>query len=85
MKILKPNEIGKGILIEYDAGHISMKNAVDNDFVNEQKSQLDHSKPFVFYAKLQKYGTPNRNGRVYPENILKREAEKYKQTISTAL
>ena len=34
MKILKPNEIGKGILIEYDAGHISMKNAVDNDFVN---------------------------------------------------
>ena len=41
MKILKPNEIGKGILIEYDAGHISMKNAVDNDLVNEQKSQLD--------------------------------------------
>lgn len=85
MKILKPNEIGKGILIEYDAGHISMKNAVDNDFVNEQKSQLDHSKPFVFYATLQKYGTPNRNGRVYPENILKREAEKYKQTISKGL
>jgi hypothetical protein len=85
MKILKPNEIGKGILIEYDAGHISMKNAVDNDFVNEQKSQLDHSKPFVFYATLQKYGTPNRNGRVYPEKILKREAEKYKQTISKGL
>ena len=85
MKILKPNEIGKGILIEYDAGHISMKNAVDNDLVKEQKSQLDHSKPFVFYATLQKYGTPNRNGRVYPEKILKREAEKYKQTISKGL
>ena len=85
MKILKPNEIGKGILIEYDAGHVSMKNAVDNDLVNEQKSQLDHSKPFVFYATLQKYGTPNRNGRVYPEKILKREAEKYKQTIAKGL
>ena len=81
MKILKPNEIGKGILIEYDAGHISMKNAVDSDFVNEQKTQLDHSKPFVFYATLQKYGTPNRNGRVYPERILKREADNYKKMI----
>ena len=85
MKILKPNEIGKGILIEYDAGHISMKNAVDNDFVNEQKSQLDHSKPFVFYATLQKYGVPNRNGRIYPEKILKREAEKYQEVIKRGM
>jgi len=85
MKILKPNEIGKGILIEYDAGHISMKNAVDSDFVNEQKTQLDHSKPFVFYATLQKYGVPNRNGRVYPEKILRREADKYKALIQKGL
>lgn len=85
MKILKHDEIGKGILIEYDAGHLSMKNSVDKDFVNEQSTQLDYSKPFVFYATLQKYGTPNRNGRVYPEKILKREAEKYKKTIAKGL
>jgi len=30
---------------------------------------------------LQKYNTPNRNGRIYPEEILKREAENYKKMI----
>jgi hypothetical protein len=43
---------------------------------------LDYSKPFEFYAVLQKYNTPNRNGRVYPEKILKREADNYKKMIS---
>jgi len=30
---------------------------------------------------LQKYDTPNKNGRIYPENILKRENEKYQTLI----
>jgi hypothetical protein len=47
----------------------------------ESKSFLDHSKPFEFYAVLQKYNTPNRNGRIYPEQILKREADNYKKMI----
>jgi hypothetical protein len=84
MKILGPNEIGKGILIEYDAGHVSWKDAINENFGNN-KMQLDHSKPFVFYATLQKYGVPNRNGRIYPEKILKREAEKYKRLIDKGL
>jgi hypothetical protein len=46
------------------------------------KTMLDYSKPFEFYAVLQKYNTPNRNGRVYPERILKREAENYKKAIA---
>jgi hypothetical protein len=49
--------------------------------INENKNMLDHSKPFEFYAVLQKYNTPNRNGRVYPERILKREADNYKKMI----
>ena len=80
MKILKPGEIGRGILIEYDAGFISPKNE-RNSYIMEQKKMLDHSKPFEFYAVLQKYNTPNRNGRIYPEKILKREAENYKKMI----
>jgi hypothetical protein len=80
MKILGPNEIGKGILIEYDAGYINPKSE-NNHFIMESKSFLDHSKPFEFYAVLQKYNTPNRNGRVYPEKVLKREAENYKKMI----
>ena len=84
MKILGPNELGKGILIEYDAGSISWKDSLTEN-LGSSKTQLEHSKPFVFYATLQKYGVPNRNGRVYPEKILKREAEKYKSLIQKGL
>ena len=80
MKILGPNETGKGILIEYDAGYINPKSQ-NNHYIMESQNFLDYSKPFEFYAVLQKYDTPNRNGRVYPEKILKREAENYKKMI----
>jgi hypothetical protein len=46
---------------------------------------LDHSKPFEFYAVLQKYNTPNRNGRIYPEKVLKRESENYKKMINKGI
>ena len=82
MKVLAPNESGKGILIEYDAGYVSPTDTHNAEIIKESKNMLDHSKPFEFYAVLQKYDTPNRNGRVYPERILKREAENYKKAIA---
>ncbi len=80
-KILQPNEVGKGILIEWDAGYVSPKEFNNDKMIKESKDFLDYSKPFEFYAVLQKYNTPNRNGRIYPEKILKREAENYKKAI----
>ena len=80
MKILGPNETGKGILIEYDAGYINPKSQ-NNHYIMESQNFLDYSKPFEFYAVLHKYETPKRHGRVYPEKILKREAENYKKII----
>ena len=80
LKIIKPGESGKGILVEYDAGYISPKSE-QNSYILESTNILDHSKPFEFYAVLQKYNTPNRNGRIYPERILKREADNYKKLI----
>jgi hypothetical protein len=82
MKVLSPNEIGKGILIEWDAGYVSPNDSYNADIIKESKNMLDYSKPFEFYAVLQKYNTPNRNGRIYPERILKREAENYKKAIA---
>ena len=79
--ILGPRDSGKGILIEYDAGYINPREGKNLEMINENKNMLDHSKPFEFYAVLQKYNTPNRNGRVYPERILKREADNYKKMI----
>ena len=72
-KILGPKETGKGILIEMDAGYVSPTEKNNQTFLQESKDFKDYSKPFEFYAVLQKYNTPNRNGRIYPERILKRE------------
>jgi hypothetical protein len=85
MKILGPNDTGKGILLEYDAGILNPNEYRNSQVIKESYGQLDHSKPFVFYATLQKYGVPNRNGRIYPEKILKREAEKYKEMINKGM
>ena len=85
MKILGPSDTGKGILLEWDAGIINPNEPRNQNIIRESYGQLEHSKPFEFYATLQKYGVPNRNGRVYPERILKREVEKYKKAINKGL
>jgi hypothetical protein len=84
LHILGPRETGKGILIEMDAGYISPSDPLNESFLKEQK-QMDYRNPFEFYAVLQKFGVPNRNGRVYPERILKRESDRYKTAIKKGL
>jgi len=97
MKILKPNEINKtGILVEYDAGYISLglsyKGKSNNELIQEQlikefKSGTnigkDGSLPdiVIVYAVLQKWGIENKNGRVYPKDILERENKRYQEYI----
>jgi hypothetical protein len=78
MKILGPKESGHGILVEYDAGYVSPE---ENKQVLREAMDLDYTKDLVLYAVLQKYDTPNKNGRIYPEAILKRENEKYQSVI----
>ena len=80
LRILEASEIGHGILVEVDAGYISPKDRLNADILKEA-ANMDYRNPFEFYAVLQKYNTPNRNGRFYPEQILKREAENYKKAI----
>jgi hypothetical protein len=84
LRILEASEVGHGILIEMDAGHVSPKDRLNSDILKEA-ANLDYKNPFEFYAVLQKYDTPNRNGRFYPERILKREAENYKKAIAKGL
>ena len=84
LRILEANEIGHGILIEMDAGWISPKDKFNENVLREAK-EMDYRNPFEFYAVLQKYNTPNRNGRFYPERILKREADNYKKAIAKGL
>jgi hypothetical protein len=84
MEILKKNDFRKkGILIEYDAGYISPKD--NRHFVNEVNKLTEGrpiiEEPLVVYAVMQKYGVENRNERVYPESILKKEVENYLKLI----
>lgn len=78
MKILGPKETGHGILIEYDAGHVSPE---ENKQIIKEAKEMDFSQDLILYAVLQKYDTPNKNGRIYPEVLLKRENEKYQNLI----
>jgi hypothetical protein len=78
MKVLGPKETGRGLLIEYDAGHVSPD---ENKKIISEMKNMDFSQDLVLYAVLQKYDTPNKNGRIYPEAILKRENEKYQTLI----
>ena len=84
MEILEKNEINKkGILIEYDAGYISPRD--NKHFINEinklTRGESIVEEPLVVYAVMQKYGVENKNGRIYPENILRKEAENYLKLI----
>jgi hypothetical protein len=76
----------RGILIESDAGFISPIDNRNSPFINEMKKldsgiKISNDEPLVVYVVLQKYGVKNRNGRIYPEGILRREVEKYQQVI----
>ena len=79
---IKKNTCGQGLLIEHD-GYISMSEG-KNKRLTENVSMDGWACPYPFIvdAVFQKYGIKNANGRIYPENILKREVEKYQQRIA---
>lgn len=81
---IKKGHTGTGLLIEND-GYAFIKDPMNNK-LNEALEPDDDGNihipyPFVVSAVFQKYGIENANGRIYPEDILKREVEKYQQAI----
>ena len=80
LKIIKEGKTGHGILIEND-GYM---------YVNNPKKITESLEggewhvpyPFVVDAVFQKYGIKNANGRIYPEEILKKQVELYQQKIN---
>lgn len=86
LKILKPGTSGTGILIEQDAGYIDPSDYRNKSFVNEVKklepgSTMTIPSQLILYVVLQKWGVMNRNGRIYPKEILERENNNYQQLI----
>lgn len=79
---VKKGQTGTGLLIEHD-GHING----DTDIIKQIHEDINNNHKFVIpehfvvSAVFQKYGIKNANGRIYPEDVLKREIEKYQDRI----
>jgi hypothetical protein len=82
LKEIKSGKTGFGLLIEND-GYISMHEG-DNKKLYESSKKLNENfneefhcpYPFIVNAVFQKYGVKNANGRIYPEEDLKKEVAK---------
>jgi hypothetical protein len=84
IKLIKAGMVGFGMLIEHDAGYISPTDPKNSNLIREFK-KLDagqnDTETLIVYVVLQKYNVKNRNGRIYPESILKSQNEIYQQAI----
>ena len=87
-KILQKGDNGYGILIESDAGYISpdlteFNKTLYENFLNEDHNALGlKNKTLLVDCILQKYGVENRNGRIYPKEVLIPQVEKYMQGVA---
>jgi hypothetical protein len=79
-KILQAGEIGFGILIESDAGYISSE--INKDILKEN-FELKPNEPVLINCVLQKWGVKNKNGRIYPKDVLIPQVNIYQQLIDT--
>ena len=84
---IKKGQTGTGLLIEND-GYVSL-DMPENKILKEafgiegpgQISAKDLPRPFVVSAVFQKFGIENANGRIYPEDVLRRAVDKYMANI----
>lgn len=87
IKEIKKGELGTGLLIEND-GYIKLDDKYNKQLYEDIRSHQEQDngfyipKPFVVSAIFQKCGIENANGRIYPEEVLKREIEKFQKRIA---
>lgn len=79
---IKKDKTGTGLLIEND-GYIKLtegeRKTIKESLNGESEWYVPY--PFIVDAVFQKFGIKNANGRIYPENVLKREVDKYQEKI----
>ena len=75
---VKKGHTGTGLLIENDGHIIPPKDTLSQireDINNGSKFIIPDD--FIVSAVFQKYGIKNANGRIYPENVLRTQVDKY--------
>jgi hypothetical protein len=79
-RILEEGDTGFGILIEHDAGYI---NSELNKNVLNENFELKPNEPVLINCILQKWGVKNKNGRIYPKEVLVPQVNEYEQLVSS--
>lgn len=80
---IKKDMVGHGLLIDND-GYVTLNEGRKNIALKESIDGANEwyvPHPFIVSAVFQKFGIKNANGRIYPEEVLKREVEKYQEKI----
>ena len=75
---VKKGQTGTGLLVENDGHIIPPKDTLSQireDINNGNKFIIPDD--FIVSAVFQKYGIKNANGRIYPENVLRTQVDKY--------
>jgi len=79
-KILKAGECGFGMLYESDAGYINSD--LNPKFLNEA-FEIKPNEPVLVNCILQKWGVKNKNGRIYPKDVLVPQVMEYQKLVDT--
>jgi hypothetical protein len=77
---LQAGDCGFGILIEHDAGYV---NSDLNPTIINEGFVLKPNEPVLVNCILQKWGVKNKNGRIYPKDVLVPQIELYQKLIDT--
>jgi hypothetical protein len=81
-KILQNGDSGFGLLIESDAGYLDK--SLNKDLVDKLLSegyQIKENEPVLVNCILQKWGVKNKNGRIYPKDVLVPEVGRYMEVV----
>ena len=81
-RILGRGENGFGIMIESDAGYIdhSLNKNLIEKLIKESVS-FKEDEPVLVNCILQKWGVKNKNGRIYPKDVLVPEVGRYMELV----
>lgn len=79
-KILQRGDTGFGILIEADAGYVSKD--LNPNLLTEGFA-IRENEPVLINCILQKYGVKNKNGRIYPKEVLIPQVDEYQKLVET--
>jgi hypothetical protein len=79
-RILEEGDTGFGILIEHDAGFINSE--INKNILNEN-FELKPNEPVLVNCILQKWGVKNKNGRIYPKEVLLPQVNIYQELVNT--